>query len=138
MSSKSLYMKFVSLLFIIIGFGYCLTSFYNLISYLTSGVVIASNSIYLMAIGLFVPIMIFAFGLYFYFYNDEDREKINKFLIIVSVFMLLVGIFLAVISIGFNISNVSLQVMEFLHKSIGYALVSLSIILIYGIIKYKF
>lgn len=68
---KFFYMKIVGLLWVIGGFSYSLTSFYNFYDYLFGNVSIANGNIVIMALGLIIPLYSFIFGVYFYFYTDK-------------------------------------------------------------------
>ena len=127
--TKYIYMKLVSLMIVIIGFSYCLTSFYNFYDYIFVANFIANVSIYIMAIGLTFPLFTFIFGVFFYFYTDKDFATINPFILSSGISLLIVGIARIFISNG---------IMEFIHFSFAYVIIILSILLIYGCFKFKY
>ena len=69
--TKFTYMKLISLLLIILGFGYSITSFSNFYAYLFGDIIIANANTYIMATGLLFPLYTFIFGVFFYFYTDK-------------------------------------------------------------------
>lgn len=135
MSIKFLYMKLVGLLMVIIGFTYSLTSFYNFFDVIFGHkIVVESANIYVMSIGLIFPLFIFVFGVFFYFYADIYNEKPSKLVFILSIITMIIGI----IKILIYIKIIPLYLMEFIHISFAYCILILSIMLIYGKLKYKY
>ena len=114
---------------VVIGFSYCMTSFYNFYGYLFGEVSIAGGNIYIMTLGLILPLYLFIFGIYFYFYSDKDFGKINPFILTSSILMVSFGI------IRFFVSN---MFMQFIHISFAYCLIILGILLLYGCKRYKY
>ena len=127
--TKFIYMKILGLLMVILGFSYCLTSFYNFYAYLFGDLIIANANIYIMAIGLVFPLYTFIFGIYFYFYSDRYFDQINPFIFTSSIIMFIVGLTRLLINFG---------IMQFLHFTFGYVLIILSILLICGCLRYKY
>ncbi len=127
--TKFIYMKLLGLMMVILGFSYCLTSFYNFYDYLFGDLVIANASIYIMAIGLMFPLFTFIFGIYFYFYSDKFFAEINPFIFISGISLFIIGIIRLFINHG---------IMQFLHFSFGYVLIILSSLLVYGCFTYKY
>ena len=71
MKSRFIYMKFLGLLLVVIGFSYSITSFYNFFSYIFDSKIFSENlNIIVSSIGLLFPLTVFVFGVYFYFYTD--------------------------------------------------------------------
>lgn len=136
MKSRFLYMKILGLLLVIVGFSYTITSFYNFFEYIFGYKIFSENlNIYLMIIGLIIPVYIFIYGIYFYFYTDFNIVKTNKLLIVSNIFFLLlsIAIFLT------KSLNINIQVIfEFIHISLSYYLVILSVMGIYGCVKFKY
>ncbi len=136
MKSRFLYMKILGLLLVIVGFSYTITSFYNFFEYIFGYKILSENlNIYLMIIGLIIPVYIFIYGIYFYFYTDFNIVKTNKLLIVSNIFFLLlsIAIFLT------KSLNINIQVIfEFIHISLSYYLVILSVMGIYGCVKFKY
>lgn len=137
MKSRFIYMKFLGLLLVLVGFSYSITSFNNFFSYIFRTKIFDENlNIYLMSIGLIIPLYIFVYGVYFYFYTDYNINKISKFIFISNVLFLIIGI--TMISFTYNnILSIS-QIFEFIHVSMSYCLIVLSFMGIYGCIKYKY
>ena len=127
--TKFLYMKVLGLLMVILGFSYCLTSFSNFYAYLFGDLLLANANIYIMSIGLIFPLYTFIFGIYFYFYSDRFFAEINPFIFASGIMMFIVGIVRLFINNG---------IMQFLHFSFSYVILSLSLLLIYGCIRYKY
>ena len=127
--TKYIYMKLVGLILVILGFSYSITSFSSLYAYLYGDIIIANSNVYIMSIGLVIPLYIFIFGIYFYFYVDRDKSLINPFIIISGISMFIIGIIRLLVSNG---------VMQFIHVSFATVLIVNSILLIYGCIKYKY
>ncbi len=127
--TKFLYMKILGLFMVILGFSYCLTSFYNFYDYIFGVNYIANVNVWIMAIGLIFPLYTFIFGVFFYFYTDRDFASINPFILSSGISLLIIGISRIFISNG---------IMEFLHYTFPYVLVILSLLLIYGCIKFKY
>ena len=127
--TKFIYMKLLGLLMVILGFSYCLTSFYNFYDYLFGKIAYANTNIYIMMIGLLFPLYTFIFGIYFYFYSDKFFAKINPFIMGSGVGLLIVGLMRLIISYG---------IMQFIHFSFGYVLIFLASLLIYGCKRFKY
>ena len=93
MKSRYLYMKFLALLLVIVGFSYSLTSFNNFFEYIFGYKIYYQDvNIYLMIIGLIIPVYTFIYGIYFYFYTDFNITKPSKLLITNNIFRLLVSL----------------------------------------------
>ncbi len=127
--TKHLYMKILGLFIVILGFSYCMTSFYNFYDYIFGVHFIANSSIIILAIGLLFPLYTFIFGIYFYFYSDKDFSSINPFIMSTAVSMIVVGITRIVISDG---------IMTFLHWSFAYVMIAIALFIGYGCIRYKY
>ena len=137
MKNRYFYMKFLGLLLVLVGFSYSITSFNNLFSYIFKTKIFAENlNIILMSIGLIIPLYTFLFGVYFYFYTDYNIDKINKYIFISNIVLLIIGIVMISIT-GIKFLNIY-QIFEFIHNSLAYCLIILSIMGIYGCIKYKY
>lgn len=137
---RYIYIKFIGFLLVILGFSYSMTSFYNFYDYVFGEIVIASSNIFIMSLGLLIPLYMLVFGIYFYFYADMNITKINKFIISSSIFFIIVGITSVILqnSIVYNNLFMIAQITEFLHISLGYVLVILGISIMIGCIKYKY
>ena len=127
--TKFLYMKTLALFMVILGFSYCMTSFYNFYSYIFGDTLIANGNIIIMALGLLFPLYTFIFGVYFYFYTDRDFGSINPFILGSGISLLIAGIARLFINYG---------IMEFLHFSFSYVIIILAVLLIYGCIRFKY
>ena len=127
--TKYMYMKLVGLVLIIIGFSYCLTSFSNFWAYIYGDIEIANANIYVMSCGLILPLYMFIFGVYFYFYIDRRPDDINPFILISGLCMNVAGILRLFITGG---------VMEFIHVSFGFVLILFGLIVVFGCVKYKY
>ena len=127
--TKFLYMKILGLFMVVLGFSYCLTSFYNFYDYIFGINYIANGNIWIMSIGLIFPLYTFIFGVFFYFYTDRDFANINPFILSSGISLLIVGISRILISNG---------IMEFLHFTFAYVLIILSSLLIYGCFRFKY
>lgn len=140
MMVRYIYLKFIGFLLVILGFSYSMTSFYNFYDYIFGNIVIASSNIFVMSLGLLIPLYMLVFGIYFYFYADTNITKINKFIFGSSIFLMVIGIINIILktSVVYNNLFVLAQIMEFLHWSIGYVLLTLGISIIVGCIKYKY
>ena len=140
MKSRFLYMKFLGLLLVIVGFSYSLTSFNNFFSYIFKTRIFEENlNIFIMSIGLIIPLYIFVYGVYFYFYTDFNITKISKFIFITNISFLIVGLSRLLVYIIANRFNFILfQIYEFIHMSISIPLIILSLMGLYGCFKYKF
>ena len=126
---KFFYMKIVGLLWVIGGFSYSLTSFYNFYDYLFGNVSIANGNIVIMALGLIIPLYSFVFGVYFYFYTDKFIEKVNPYILISSLVTLSFGILRIFFENG---------IMVFIHESFSVVIIILSLFIIYGCMRYKY
>ena len=140
MKSRFLYMKLLGLLLVIVGFSYSLTSFNNFFSYIFHTRIFDENlNIYLMSIGLVLPLAMFIFGVYFYFYTDFNITKINKFILIFNIIFLIIGIIMLIIKqFNFWPYFIIFQIFEFLHTSYAYLIILLSVMGLYGCFKYKY
>ena len=124
MKSRFIYMKFLGLLLVVIGFSYSITSFYNFFSYIFDSKIFSENlNIIVSSIGLLFPLTVFVFGVYFYFYTDFNITKISKLILIFNLGFLVI----ASLMIGFNslstFGNILIfQIFEFIHKSFPYPL----------------
>ena len=137
MKSRYFYMKFLGLLLVLLGFSYSITSFNNLFSYIFRTKIFAENlNIYIMSIGLILPLYVFLFGVYFYFYTDYNLDKINKYIFVSNVLFLVLGITMICFTY-IKLWNLR-QIFEFIHISLAYCLIVLSLMGIYGCIKYKY
>lgn len=140
MTVRFLYLKFVGLLTVILGFSYSLTSFSNFYQYLFGEVTISNASILVMMIGLLIPLYMLIFGIYLYFYADYNITKVNKFILVSALLFVVLGLICLFLknSIIYNNLFFIAQCIEFLHFSIGYYLILLSILILFGCIKYKY
>ena len=127
--TKYWYMKIIGLFLVIIGFSYCMTSFYNFYSYLFGIQKIANSNIFIMSLGLVFPLYMFVFGIYFYFYIDKKFASINPFILSTGISWLVFGITRIFVSNG---------IMQFLHSSFSIVLIVFAILLIYGCFRYKY
>ncbi len=140
MKSRFIYMKFLGLLLVVIGFSYSITSFYNFFSYIFDSKIFSENlNIIVSSIGLLFPLTVFVFGVYFYFYTDFNITKISKLILIFNLGFLVI----ASLMIGFNslstFGNILIfQIFEFIHKSFPYPLFILGSMGLYGCFKYKY
>ena len=140
MMVRFLYMKFIGFLVVVLGFSYCMTSFYNFYEYVFGKIVIASSNILLMSLGLLIPLYMLIFGIYFYFYADKNITKINKFIVSSAILFIGVGGLCLILKGTFLYDTLFFvaQIIEFLHISIGFVLLILGIMIVYGCIKYKY
>ena len=127
--TKYVYMKLVGLILVILGFGYSITSFSNFYAYIYGDIKIANANIYIMSIGLIFPLFMFVFGIYFYFYTDKQFAYINPFILISSAVMIMVGVLRLFINSG---------IMQFIHISYAIVLIVCGILLMCGILRYKY
>ena len=127
--TKFVYMKLVGLILVILGFSYCLTSFSNFYAYLFGDIVIANANTILMASGLFFPLYMFIFGVFFYFYTDKQFAYINPFILSSGIGMIIVGLLRLIIGNG---------IMEFIHMSFSGVAILMGILLVYGCIRFKY
>ena len=127
--TKYIYMKLVGLLLVTIGFGYCLTSFSNFYAYIFGDIVIANANIYIMALGLFFPLFMFIFGVFFYFYTDREFAYINPLVLSSGIIMLTSGIIRMFINNGF---------MEFIHISFGIISIIMGLLVVIGCLRFKY
>jgi len=117
-----------------------MTSFYNFYEYVFGEIVIANANIIIMSLGLIIPLYMLVFGLYFYFYADTNITKINKFIFASSLAFMIAGS-VCVILKNNNIYKIFFwlaQSVEFLHASLGYILLVLGGMMMYGCFKYKY
>ena len=140
MMIRYIYMKFIGFLLVILGFSYSMTSFYNFYDYIFGNIIIASSNVFVMCLGLLIPLYMLVFGIYFYFYADTNITKINKFIFGSSIFLVVVGIINIILKTNVIYNNlfVLAQIAEFLHISLGYVLLVLGISIMIGCIKYKY
>ena len=127
--TKYVYMKLVGLTIVILGFSYCLTSFSNFYAYLFGDIEIANANIYLMAAGLFFPLYMFIFGVFFYFYTDKQFAYINPFVFISGTMMVSSGIVRLFISYG---------IMQFLHVSFAFVSIAMGLLIVFGCLRFKY
>lgn len=140
MMVRYIYMKFIGFLFVILGFSYSMTSFYNFYEYVFGEIVIANANIFIMSLGLIIPLYMLVFGLYFYFYADTNITKINKFIFTSSLVFIIMGS-ICIILKNNNIYQLFFwlaQSVEFLHTSLSYILLVLGGMTMYGCFKYKY
>ena len=140
MNSKYLFMKFLGLLLVIVGFSYSITSFNNFFSFIFKTRIFSENlNIYLVSIGLIIPLYIFIYGVYFYFYTDFNLVKINKFIFISNVIFFITSIIMFLFKELYILNNVFIfQIFEFIHISLVPCLLALSLLGLYGCFKYKY
>ena len=127
--TKYVYMKLVGLLLVVVGFSYCLTSFSNFYAYLYGDIVIANANIYLMTSGLFFPLFMFIFGVFFYFYTDRQFAYINPFVFASGTIMVVSGIVRLFISTG---------IMQFIHLSFGIVSMLMGLLIVIGCLRFKY
>lgn len=127
--TKYTYMKLLGLVLVTVGFGYSLTSFTNFYEYIFGDIEYANSSVYIMSIGLLLPLYMFMFGTFFYFYTDKQSDSINPFILGSGIFLLLGGIVRIFINNG---------IMQFIHLSYAFVLIILSSLVIYGCIRFKY
>ncbi len=127
--TKYAYMKLLGLVLVVIGFSYCLTSFYNFYAYLYGDIQIANANIYVMTCGLVFPLYMFIFGVFFYFYTDKQYNEINKYVLTSGIIITIAGILRLFVNHG---------LMEFVHISFGYVSILLGALLIFGCFKFKY
>ena len=138
MQNRFLYMKFLGLLLVIAGFSYCLTSFTNFFQYIFDFKIYSENlNLYLMLIGLIVPLFVFVYGVYFYFYTDFNITRVSKFLFITNISLLIIGGLMIILE-NLNFNFLFKDIFEFVHFSFGYVLIVLAGMGLYGCLKYKF
>lgn len=139
MRNRFLYMKFLGLLLVLIGFSYTITSFNNFFSYIFETKIFEENlNIYIMSIGLIVPVSVFVYGVYFYFYSDFNITKVSKLLLGINLFYFAISIIMFMFNnLSFNDISI-LQLFLFIHHTFSYCLFILSILGLYGCYKYKF
>ena len=138
MKNRFLYMKFLGLLLVLIGFSYSITSFNNFFAYIFDSKIFATNlNGYVMSIGLIIPLFVFIYGVYFYFYTDFNITKISKLIFCTNLFLLVISAIMIIFK-DFNTVFLPFQVFEFIHVSFAYCMIILSLMGIYGCFKYKF
>ena len=126
---KFIYMKVLGLLLVIVGFSYSLTSFSNFYGYLFGDITVANGNVIIMGLGLLFPLYTFIFGIYFYFYSDKFFANINPFILSTAISMFIVGLVRIFVSNG---------IMEFIHYTFVIPMIILSILLVYGCVRYKY
>ena len=137
MKSRFLYMKFLGLLLVLIGFSYTITSFNNFFSYIFDYKIFEANlNGYIMSIGLIIPLFVFVYGVYFYFYTDFNITKISKLIFGTNLSLLIVSTVMVVFKD--LTSFIPFQIFEFIHESFAYCMIILSLMGIYGCFKFKF
>ncbi len=139
MSVRYFYLKLIGFTLAITGFGYSITSLYNLYDYVFGYHIINNANILVMGIGVLLPMYMFVYGVFFYFYVDRDIRKINRWILVSSIDLIIFGIAVLIFkipSINSHIFRVS-QVVEFLHFSISYVAILLGIFTLHACIKYK-
>lgn len=127
--TKYVYMKLLGLILVVLGFSYCLTSFSNFYAYLFGDIEIANANIYLMTSGLFFPLYMFIFGVFFYFYTDKQFAYINSFILISGIVMTISGIVRIFINNG---------IMQFLHQSFAFVSILMGILIVGGCLRFKY
>lgn len=127
--TKYFYMKILGFFMVVLGFGYCMTSFFNFYSYIFGELQIANANIYIMSLGLIFPLYTFIFGVFFFFYSDKKFAVINPFILTSGVMMFIVGFSRLFISSG---------IMQFLHFSYSFVMIVLGIMLTAGCLRYKY
>lgn len=141
MKSRFLYMKFLGLLLVITGFSYSLTSFVNFFEFIfDEKIFMEALNGYLASIGLIIPLAIFVFGVYFYFYTDFNITKISNLILGFNLAFLILGVSIIILKsvYSYQPSLMFVQLFSFLHTSIGYVLVLLSLMGLYGCFKFRF
>lgn len=141
MRSRFIYMKFLGLLLVLVGFSYSITSFNNFFSYIFDYQIFEESlNGYIMSIGLIIPLFVFVYGVYFYFYTDFNITKISKLLVGINLFLLIIsGLMIILNTMNSYFSNIIIfQVFEFIHESFGYCLLILSLMGLFGCFKYKY
>ena len=139
MKSRFLYMKFIGLLLVIVGFSYSLTSFNNFFSFVFKTRIFPENyNILLVSIGLIIPLYLFVYGVYFYFYTDFNITKINKFIFITNIMFFIISIIIPIFKYLYGKGLTLLQLFEFNHISLSPCLFLLSLLGLYGCFKYKY
>lgn len=135
MDFKFWYMKILGFFITIVGFSYCLTSFFNMFEVLLGNkIVVATNNVWVMCIGLIFPLFTFIFGVFFYFYADVWRNENNK-IVLASIIMFFAS---SIFNILLPIINEHESLIAFIHPSFGYSILIIGIMLIYGKYKYKY
>ena len=139
MKSRFIYMKLLGLILVLIGFSYSITSFNNFFSYIFNTRIFPENlNIFVMAIGLIIPLSVFIYGVYFYFYTDFNITKINKFIFFYNLVLFIISTIMIIIDYLKLDSLMIFQVFEFIHSSFSYLGILLSLMGIYGCFKYKY
>ena len=140
MTNRYLYMKFIGLLLVIVGFSYSLTSFNNFFSFIFKTRIFPENfNILFVSIGLVFPLYIFVYGVFFYFYTDFNITKINKFIFITNLVFIIVSIVMLIFKYLYNLNGIVIfQIFEFIHISLVPCLLLLGILGLYGCFKYKY
>lgn len=140
MKSRFLYMKLLGLLLVLVGFSYSITSFNNFFAYIFDYEIFTENlNIYIMSIGIIIPLFVFIYGIYFYFYTDFNITKISKLIFFINIFFLIISSTMIIFNYLDILNNISIiQIFEFIHISFAYCLIVLSLMGIYGCFKYKF
>lgn len=140
MTSKYLYMKFLGLLLVILGFSYSITSFNNFFSFIFKTKIFNENlNIFLVSCGLILPIYIFIFGIYFYFYVDYNPKKINKYILTNYIIFIIISVIIVIFKEINLLNNILIfQIFEFVHISFSPCLFILSLLGLCSCIKYKY
>ena len=139
MKSRFLYMKLLGLLLVIMGFSYSITSFNNFFSYIFNTRIFPENlNIFVMSIGLIIPLSVFIYGVYFYFYTDFNITKINKLIFFYNLILFIISIIMLIINYLKIDRFIIFQIFEFIHSSFVIPSIILSIMGLYGCFKYKY
>lgn len=139
MNNKFWYMKLLGFFITIIGFSYCLTSFFNLFEFLFGNkLIVEGANMWIMGIGLIFPLFIFIFGVFFYFYSDTlpgDNNRNILISIIITVVISIINIILSIIKLSTDFFE---DLFMLIHPSFGYSVLIISVLLVYGKYKYKY
>ena len=139
MTLKYLYMKLVGLLIVTIGFSYSITTFYNLFDVIFGDKKIpASYNIYVMGISVIFPLFVFIFGVFFYLYADFKVNKKSLWTLICIIIILIFGVVKILLTLPLFMTLPYHYIFDFVHVSFGYVAIILSVLLVYGRIKYKY
>jgi len=139
MRNRFLYMKFLGLLLVLVGFSYSITSFTNFFSYIFDfKIYVESLNIYVMSIGLIIPIIVFIYGVYFYFYTDFNITRISNLIFGTNIFLFIISVLMIIFKSINYYSFPLFQIFEFIHTSFSYCMLVLASMGIYGCFKFKF
>lgn len=135
MKTKFWFMKIFGFLITIIGFSYCLTSFFNFFEVIFGNkIIVEGANIWLMGVGLIFPLFLFTLGVYFYFYADYVVQDNNKIVLTSIIILFIISIGCIILSIFKENSNL----LGLIHPSFGYSLLIIGVLLVYGRLKYKY